>query len=389
MPENISTLVILSVQVEAMLGLLLLYTWVQSAEIKAVGWWGCAHLLRATSIALFSMFGRLPDAITIDVADALLLMSFAVTWTGARLFGGRKINFVFLFEGAIIWLIACQMTGFVRSVELRALLSSGIIAAYTWFAAAELWRNTQGELVSRLPATFMLSAQGVLFLTDTPLGVLMPHIVRTEPAFRSIWLTILSSQELLFTIAIAYLLMAMAKERAGYLHNVSALLDPVTGIWNRHGFIAESKRMMQAMEQEVDNAAVLLIDLDNFDEINEGHGRLLGHRALEILAAIIKTVIRPSDVVGRLDGNEFVVVLFGGSRERAPTAAERIRSAFAEQAAIIAGHPVEATTSIGVLPYDGSSVVLRKLIWMADQALALAKERGRNQIELLEAESFV
>jgi hypothetical protein len=165
MPDDLGSLFTISVYVDAMLGLLLLYIWAQNTGIKAVAWWGSAHLLRAGSVALFEMSGRLPDAITIDAVNVLLLTSFALTWTGARIFGGRDISLVFLVEGSIIWLIACQTPGIAESAPARALLSAGIAAAYTWFTGAELWRNN-GGLVSRLPAAFMLWAQGVLFLMD-------------------------------------------------------------------------------------------------------------------------------------------------------------------------------------------------------------------------------
>ena len=79
MPEDVSALFTVSVDVEAMLGLLLLFTWVQNTDIKAVAWWGSAHILRAGSITLFGMFGDLPNVITIDLANAILLTSFAVT----------------------------------------------------------------------------------------------------------------------------------------------------------------------------------------------------------------------------------------------------------------------------------------------------------------------
>ena len=107
MPADVSALFTVSVYVEAMLGLLLLFTWVQNTDIKAVAWWGSAHLLRAGSITLFGMFGGLPNAITIDLANAILLTSFAVTWTGTRLFRGQDVNYIFVFEGAFIWLVAC------------------------------------------------------------------------------------------------------------------------------------------------------------------------------------------------------------------------------------------------------------------------------------------
>jgi hypothetical protein len=237
MPEDISALFTVSVYVEAMLGLLLLYTWVQKPEIKAVAWWGSAHLLRAGSIALFGMFGRLPDGITVDVANAILLTSFAVTWAGARLFGGRKASFICILAGTMIWLTACQIPEMAESVALRALLSSAIIATYMWLAAAELWRINDGQLVSRLPAFFMLFAQGALFLMRTPLGVLMPQVAGTEPLFGSVWLTVLSSEALLFTIAIAFILMAMAKERAAHMQKTE--VDTLADIRDRRGLISK------------------------------------------------------------------------------------------------------------------------------------------------------
>jgi hypothetical protein len=106
------------------------------------------------------------------------------------LFGGRQPS-LSLLAGAAIWLIASFMPEVAESVALQALLSSMIIAAYMWLAAGELWRISDGQLVSRLPAFFMLFAQGAMFLMRTPLGVLMPHISGTERLFGSIWLTVL------------------------------------------------------------------------------------------------------------------------------------------------------------------------------------------------------
>src|ERR1700716_1426860 len=106
MPEDISALFTVSLYVEAMLGLLLLYTWIQKPEIKAVAWWGCAHLMRAGSSALLGMLGTLPDIIAVDVANAILLTSFGLTWAGTRLFGGRQVNFILVLAGAIIWQVA-------------------------------------------------------------------------------------------------------------------------------------------------------------------------------------------------------------------------------------------------------------------------------------------
>ena len=105
---DVNTLFLVTIYVEAMLGLLLLFAWIQNANIHAVAWWGCAHLLRAVSVMLFGMYGSVSEAISIDLANAVLFTAFAVTWTGARVFDGREVQPVYLVGGAIVWLIACR-----------------------------------------------------------------------------------------------------------------------------------------------------------------------------------------------------------------------------------------------------------------------------------------
>src|SRR5262245_26909089 len=68
---DVKTLFLLTIDVEAILGLLLLFVWMQNTAIRAVAWWGCAHLLRAASVALYGMYGSVTDLITIDLADAI------------------------------------------------------------------------------------------------------------------------------------------------------------------------------------------------------------------------------------------------------------------------------------------------------------------------------
>src|SRR3982751_5071724 len=102
---DVNTLFLVTIYVEAMLGLLLLFAWVQNAQIMAVAWWGSAHLLRAASVVLFGMYGSVSDLISIDLANAVLFTAFAVTWTGARVFGGRPVSLIGLFGGAVFWLV--------------------------------------------------------------------------------------------------------------------------------------------------------------------------------------------------------------------------------------------------------------------------------------------
>ena len=213
MQVGLDTLLLMTVDIEAMLGLLLLFAWVQNTSIHAVAWWGFAYLLRAFSIVLFGMYGTVSELITIDLANAALFISFALTWMGTRVFGGRSVRPLALFAGAALWLLASRTPFLVESQDVRVLLGSGIITAYTWLAAYEFWRGRNDPLISRWPTILVLAAFGAQVLLHTPLSALLPWSTDNH-LFASAWLTTISFGALLFTIAVAFLLLAIAKERS-------------------------------------------------------------------------------------------------------------------------------------------------------------------------------
>lgn len=212
MQVGLDTLLLMTVDIEAMLGLLLLFAWVQNTSIHAVAWWGFAYLLRAFSIVLFGMYGTVSELITIDLANATLFISFALTWAGARVFGGRSAQPLALVAGAVLWLLASRTPLLIESQSVRVLLGSGIITAYTWLAAYEFWRGRSDTLISRWPTILVLAAFGAQVLLHTPLSEILPWTTNNE-LFASAWLTTISFGALLFTIAVAFLLLAIAKER--------------------------------------------------------------------------------------------------------------------------------------------------------------------------------
>ncbi len=378
---DINTLFLVTIYVEAILGLLLLFAWIQNVQISAVAWWGCAHLLRASSVVLFGMYGNVSDAISIDLANALLLLSFAITWTGARVFEGRPPLPMYIVAGPVAWLVVAHLPSFAE-IQLRVLVASGIVTTYTWLAAYEFWRGRNEPLVSRWPAIFMLFAHGSLFLLRTPLAAMLPWTPANSDVFDSVWLTVLSFEALLFTIAIAFILLAMAKERTEHRHKTAAMVDPLTGIANRRSFLQEGNDLMKRHAADPRPAAVLLIDLDHFKSINDRFGHAIGDRVLQVFAEAAQSNLRSSDLVGRLGGEEFAAVLYDAGREKALALAERIRTSFAEAAAEVDGRPVAATVSIGLVVNGDAPLDVTELLRQADQALYHAKERGRNRVEL-------
>jgi diguanylate cyclase (GGDEF)-like protein len=375
---DVNTLFLVTMYVEIMLGLLLFFAWAQNFGKRALAWWGSAHLLRAVSIMLLGLYGSVPDSVSIDLANAVLFGSFALTWCGARVFDQRNPEPALSLVGVAIWLLACRLQVFASTAELRVLVGTGIMTAYTWASAYELWRGRDEALVSRWPAIFILFAHGALFLLRTPIGA-VTHVQPGNNLALSGWLDLLSVEALLFTISIAFLLLAMAKEHTEYRHRAAARTDPLTGIANRRGFleqIALSRRSAAGRQP----TAVLLFDLDRFELINDQYGHAVGDRTLQIFAEIAKAHIGEAGTVGRWGGDEFVAVISNTSRETAATIAERIQVTLEKAAADIDGRLVGATVSTGMAFSSHGAFELPAMLLQADQALYRAKSDGRNRL---------
>jgi diguanylate cyclase (GGDEF)-like protein len=381
---DVNTLFLVTIYVEAILGLLLLFAWVQNTAIYAVAWWGFADLLRAASVMLFGMYGSVSDLVSIDLANAILFTAFAVTWTGARVFDNRKPRPILLFAGAVLWLVLCRIPAIANSWDLRLLMSSGIITTYTWATAYEFWRGRSEPLVSRWPAIFMFFAHGALYLLRTPFGAML--VPTTSVVFESVWLTVLSFEALLFTIAVAFILLAMAKERTEHRHKTASLIDPLTGIANRRAFLQDSEVQLKRQATEPRPMAVMLLDLDNFKAINDRFGHAMGDRVLQVFAEVGSSCMRRYDIFGRLGGEEFAALLVDASRDRALAVAEQIRASFVEATGEVDGKAVVATVSIGVVISYDAVLDLSALLAQADHALYRAKDNGRNRIEIASIE---
>ncbi len=381
MSLDFNTLFLLTVDIEAMLGLLLLFVWVQNLSIRAVAWWGAAHLVRAGSIVLYGLYGSVPNLISIDLANALLFTAYALTWNGARVFDRRPPLIGSLFAGATLWALASLIPGFTEAPDLQALLIALIIATFIWLTAYEFWKGREERLVSRWPAIAILFLYGNVFLVRTPITALLPSVAKHD-LVSSAWLTVLSTEALLAAISMAFVFVAMAKERMELGYKTAAMKDPLTGLLNRRAFEEEAALLTKLQIKRDQPVAVFMIDLDGFKEINDRFGHSLGDRVLRLFADTARKNLRSSDLVGRLGGEEFAVVLADACRDNAFRVAERLRGAFAEAAETVGGLPVHATASFGVSIIQDPQDDIETLLTQADLALYRAKALGRNRVVL-------
>jgi diguanylate cyclase (GGDEF)-like protein len=247
--------------------------------------------------------------------------------------------------------------------------------------AYEFWRGRGERLVSRWPAIVILVSHGALFLVRAPLSA-NADAPLAHGILASAWLTVLSAEALLFTIATAFVLLAMAKERAELRQRTAAMVDPLTGLANRRAFVQMAEDMIRVQVKRGQPVAVFLVDFDNFKAVNDRYGHLVGDIALRTFAEIAGRSLRSSDLVGRLGGEEFAVMLSDANRDNAFVVAERLRANFAHAATALGSHEVHATLSIGVTIIQEPTDQLSNLLERADKALYRAKANGRNRVEL-------
>ena len=165
-----------------------------------------------------------------------------------------------------------------------------------------------------------------------------------------------------------------------------ATVDGLTGLFNRRYFETRLEQEIQRQRRQADELALLMVDLDNFKDLNDSQGHLVGDRVLREVADILRRAVRIFDVCARYGGEEFVILMPGAGAPTALRIAERIRRQVEQHFAsgLRAGQPMPTTVSVGVS--TASPTTSREtLIAQADSALLWAKTSGKNLVNLYPA----
>ncbi len=165
----------------------------------------------------------------------------------------------------------------------------------------------------------------------------------------------------------------------------AATHDPLTGVLNRGGFGAGASALLAELQAAGRPVAVLMLDLDHFKRINDTLGHAAGDAVLQAFATVAGRFRRESDLLGRLGGEEFVLLLPDCTPEQARGVAQRICDAFAgEPMQCPEGQPLAATVSVGVAHAARAPAAPDELLRRADRMLYAAKQAGRNRVSLVE-----
>jgi diguanylate cyclase (GGDEF)-like protein len=159
----------------------------------------------------------------------------------------------------------------------------------------------------------------------------------------------------------------------------AALRDHLTGALSRRAFRSEADRLIALARRHGHIASCAMLDFDHFKRVNDTYGHGTGDVVLKAVVDVCRRTLRKSDIIGRIGGEEFAVLLPHTELASAREAIEKVRKAIAETVIATPAGSLNVTCSFGLASTDGTEQDLDQLLRCADSALYAAKEAGRNQ----------
>ena len=158
-------------------------------------------------------------------------------------------------------------------------------------------------------------------------------------------------------------------------------LDGLTGLYNRNTFVELTRQELARAQRQGSSTTILLLDLDYFKHVNDTWGHPAGDAVLKNVASVTNNSVRNTDLVGRLGGEEFIILLPNTSWEAGRKLAEKLRASLENAPATWGTTRISTTVSIGLASTTASeNRDFDHLYTQADKALYSAKERGRNRV---------
>ncbi|HBU29069.1 MAG TPA: GGDEF domain-containing protein [Thiobacillus sp.] len=378
MPTPLIIMITSCVMALAMSVVLLIIAKTYPKNIRGLKEWGLAVLVTALSLPFFIARDIIPDLLSIVLANLMLLVGFMLMNHGTRKFAGTKSTFsrtlLFLFVLSYValfaWFTYVQPHVGMRVATL-SLFTLLVILNHLILVLRELPR-TAGRSILVFSLAVLITSRvarlsGLILGYDQPTGVF-------DASTANIFFIALPSIMLpLGTISFVML----ASERLRKDLEFSSRHDGLTQCLNKKAAIEELDREIARAKRYRNKLSIMLIDLDNFGDINNTHGHLEGDKVLVDFSKRTRASLRETDQLTRFGGDEFMAILPYTDRGHAELVANRLHEAGKE------GQPLAWSVSIGVSEWQDQDDSLKYLLTRADQALYKSKGLGRSQTQAI------
>lgn len=350
--------------------------------------WVCFFAFVGIGSFLIGAREHLPIAVSVVAGNALIYLGLGVGRLALSEMNSLPRRFWALAAPPLLWLALCSIPSFYQDFTARAAANNLIVALISIWMAQIALRHNRHRLQTGLFLGLIYYAVTIVFFANA----IMILKLRPESLVEALSTRFLYYSFFVYTILVCLLMtltFAMFMELQQKHFRKMARHDPLTGLRTRAAFFNSLTRQIQANGTAPSRVAFVMIDLDHFKRANDTYGHAFGDRVLEVFGRILKEMLPPEGISGRLGGEEFAVFLPERFVDDTEDLLETIRVRIKSDSTAIppTGHPV--TMSAGVLVADISEHHPEQALAAADQALYRAKANGRNRIEFADAPETV
>jgi len=342
--------------------------------------WIGGLLLQIPVFLLFGLVGAWPGTPAIMMANALFALAYTEMGRAVRVFAGGDAG-----------------NSRVELALIATLIAIPFVFGYLW--PSPRWRLILGApllaWLSLRVARSILARGGTLRAADYLTGGLfivsaIPMLLRAlvelagpaidlEPAreiARNLFFVTGSCLPLIGTIGF----LLMCNDRINDELSRLAMIDPLTGVFNRRTFEERAEQAVAQARRQHGPLSLLAVDIDHFKHVNDEFGHEGGDEALRVVVALLRESLHEGQILSRIGGEEFAVLLPGVDESEASAIAERLRRHLEHSAVHVDGRQLFLQISIGVAALSSQTETLSTLLRAADRALYAAKRDGRNRV---------
>lgn len=345
--------------------------------------WLRGNLLQPLGFVLFALRGRIDDVLSVVVANVLIVVAFS-DYTRALhqlldQLDPRRATFaaIAVVSVGIAWFTLVQ-----DAIVVRIVVASVVLAALSLLSAWVLFRGRWRRLTlaRRVTGAVFVLGGGVLLVRA---GHALIHPDDVADGLQSTLMQAITfGTGAVLPLLTSYGFLLLCNDRMRQELERSAAIDFLTGALNRGAIEHQGLRSVALARRRGTRCAAIVIDVDHFKCINDAYGHASGDAALREIVRRLQDAVRVGDTLGRLGGEEFMVLVDDTDAERATATAERLRHAIGDAPLAIEPQPHPTTISLGVAVLGEADRSFSDLLRRADRALYAAKAAGRDRVEL-------
>lgn len=361
----------------------LFLVWHVNRTIPGVNLWALGRLCVTLGLVAFSIRSIIEPVSSVMIGNGMLFLGLYLVWQGNRAFMNRSRTGL----GLSLALYGVAMMGLMYwtlvepSFTTRAVLVAFVIFVFDGLSIRALWPRKGDEVY------FFGKVMSGAFALSAVLQIVRMVFSLYGEDERTFYDPTIATQLGLMTGILMSMISAMAHmaiimEFLKKDLKRQAERDPLTGVYNRRAFHAVAGHVLARGRRNGDAVSLVILDLDHFKSVNDSHGHMAGDAVLKRVVNIVESVLRAQDVLVRMGGEEFAMMLPGTAQAEASQIAERIRLAIEAESFEIEAGAVRVTTSLGVtsIAAMNASHGIDDLMKRADLALYQAKDAGRNRV---------